>query len=361
MQGEDGHKEARNPAAASAQALLSLYLLLLAFFILLQSISTFEDQRAGEVMEGVNRSFPSFLRSGTVGGDRMARGGLAEGAEASARLGPLFEAYFTLSPTASMIAADRYRVAVPLADLFAGQGEALNPRIDAFLDQLADILQRPPAGARIELELLIPEPAAQLRGEAGSAGTHHQHVAMGVARGVAVGIRLLRRDAEPGRGADDRLVEPLPRRLRPHEGLVVEPGRKQRRGEIVERADVEAERGPAVLRHGGEAVVKLLHGGAHVGRRAPGVAADADQRVRLLGAGGKHAARPVILERAAHQVNAVGQQRGSQRVALQPGMGDPVEGKARHARRRQPALAGDAEGAAHASSSFIAGFFAPAL
>jgi hypothetical protein len=171
MQGEDGHKEARNPAAASAQALLSLYLLLLAFFILLQSISTFEEQRAGEVMEGVNRSFPSFLRSGTVGGDRMARGGLAEGAEASARLGPLFEAYFTLSPTASMTAADRYRVAVPLADLFAGQGEALNPHIDAFLDQLADILQRPPAGARIELELLIPEPAAQLRGEAGSAET----------------------------------------------------------------------------------------------------------------------------------------------------------------------------------------------
>lgn len=171
MQGEDGQNEAKHPAAASAQALLSLYLLLLAFFILLQSISTFEDQRAGEVLEGVNRSFPSFLKSGTVGGDRIARGGLADGAEASAKLGPLFEAHFTLSPTARMTAADSYRVAVPLSDLFAGQGEALNPRIGAFVDQLADILQRPPSGARIELELLIPEPAAVLRSEAGMAET----------------------------------------------------------------------------------------------------------------------------------------------------------------------------------------------
>ncbi|MBC7134265.1 MAG: hypothetical protein H5U25_01295 [Oceanibaculum nanhaiense] len=162
MQGVDGQNEAKHPAAASAQALLSLYLLLLAFFILLQSISTFEDQRAGEVMEGVNRSFPSFLKSGTVGGDRMTSGGLADGAEASARLGPLFESHFTLSPTARMTAADSYRISVPLSELFAGPGEALNPRVGSFLDQLADILQRPPSGARIELELLIPDQPAAL-------------------------------------------------------------------------------------------------------------------------------------------------------------------------------------------------------
>lgn len=166
MQGEDGQNEAKHPAAASAQALLSLYLLLLAFFILLQSISTFEEQRAGEVMEGVNRSFPSFLKSGTVGGDRMTSGGLAVGAEASAQLGPLFEAYFTLSPTARMTPADSYRINVPLSDLFVGQGEALNPRVGPFLDQLADILQRPPSGARIELELLIPERPTAARGDA---------------------------------------------------------------------------------------------------------------------------------------------------------------------------------------------------
>ncbi|RKQ72697.1 hypothetical protein [Oceanibaculum indicum] len=170
MQGEDGQNETKNPAAASAQALLSLYLLLLAFFILLQSISTFEDQRAGEVMEGVNRSFPSFLKSGTVGGDRMTSGGLTEGAEASARLGPLFESQFTLSPTARMTPADSFRATVPLAELFEGPSEGLNPQIAPFLDQLADILQRPPAGARIELELLIPEKPAAI-GASGNAET----------------------------------------------------------------------------------------------------------------------------------------------------------------------------------------------
>lgn len=171
MQGEDGQNETKHPAAASAQALLSLYLLLLAFFILLQSISTFEDQRAGKVMEGVNRSFPSFLKSGTVGGDRMTSGGLADGAEASAQLGPLFEAYFALSPTARMTPADSYRVNVPLSDLFVDQGEALNPRAGLFLEQLADILLRPPSGARIELELLISERPVAIRGDAANAET----------------------------------------------------------------------------------------------------------------------------------------------------------------------------------------------
>ena len=91
------------------------------------------------------------------------------------------------------------------------------------------------------------------RREAGRAAAQHQHVAMGEARRIVVGIGLVRRDAEAGRRADVRLVERLPGRLRPHEGLVVEAGREERRGEVVDRADVEGERRPAVLRHGASA------------------------------------------------------------------------------------------------------------
>ena len=144
----------------------------------------------------------------------------------------------------------------------------------------------------------------------------HQHLAMRIARRIVVGIGLVGRHAEAGRGADVRLVDALPGRLRPHEGLVVEAGRKHRRRDVVDRADVEGERRPAVLRDRVQPVIELLHGGPHVRRLARGVALDRHQRIGLLGAGRQDAARPMVLERAADQMDVVGDQRRGQRVAL---------------------------------------------
>ena len=149
------------------------------------------------------------------------------------------------------------------------------------------------------------------------------------ARRIVVGIGLVGRDAEAGRGADVRFVEALPGGLRPHEGLVVEAGRKHRRGEVVDRADVEGERRPAVLRCRGQPVIELLHGGADIRRLARGVALDLDQRVGLFRAGRQDAARAMVFERAADEMDAVGEQRRGQRVALDAGVGLAVEGEAR--------------------------------
>src|SRR5690606_3074041 len=96
-------------------------------------------------------------------------------------------------------------------------------------------------------------------------------------------------------------------------------------------------------------VIELLHGGAHVRHGARGVAADADQRVGPLDAGGKDAARPVIFERAADQMDAVGEERRGERVACEPRALPPDEADARTPGPAQPALAGDAEWAAHAA------------
>ena len=195
-----------------------------------------------------------------------------------------------------------------------------------------------------ELGLLVADDDAHAglgrrkrRRDAGRAAAEHQHVAMRVARRIVVRIGLVRRDAEAGRRADVRLVEALPGRLRPHEGLVVEAGRKQRRGDVVDRADVEGERRPAVLRLGGQPVIELLHRGADIRRLARRVALDRDQRVRLLGAGRQDAARPVILERAADEMHAIGEQRRGQRVARHAGIRLAVEGEARGCARRQAA------------------------
>ena len=87
--------------------------------------------------------------------------------------------------------------------------------------------------------------------------------------------------------------------------------------QIVERADIEAEAGPAVLAVGLEALVELDLRGAQVRGVARGIAPHRHQRVRLLGAGGQDAARPVVLERAPDEVHAVGEQRRGERVAGQ--------------------------------------------
>ena len=74
------------------------------------------------------------------------------------------------------------------------------------------------------------------------------------------------------------------------------------------------QRRPAVLAVGDETVVELLLRRARIGLGAR-AARELDQRIRLVGAGGDDAARAVILEAAADQMHAVGQQGGSQRVA----------------------------------------------
>ena len=103
------------------------------------------------------------------------------------------------------------------------------------------------------------------RGEAGGAGADDQHVAMGEGAVIAVRVGLAGRGSEAGGASDDRLVHSLPGPVRtepvgPHEGLVIEAGADQRREDVVDRADVEAERRPAVLARRDEAVVKLDFG-----------------------------------------------------------------------------------------------------
>lgn len=184
----------------------------------------------------------------------------------------------------------------------------------------------------------------------GNAGTHHQHVAMRVAAGIVIRIRFLRGDAETGGTADDRLVDMLPCRLRPHEGLVVEAGREEGRHQVVDAADIEGQRREAVLRFDDHAVEDFLHRGTHVRLLAGAVARNVDQRVRLFGTGRENAARAVILERAADQMDVVGDQRRGDSITLQRRVALAVEGEARGSGRRQATLACNTVRAAHCAS-----------
>ena len=196
-----------------------------------------------------------------------------------------------------------------------------------------------------------PSPARRRegRGESGGSSAHHQHVAVGVAVRVGIGVRLSGRLAQARRLANEMLVE-APPRARPHEGLVVEPGRQQARGEVVEGADVEVQRRPVILARAGEPVEELDLGGAQVrlGARAP---AQPDERVRLLHPGADHPAAAVVLEAPPHRAHPVGEQRGGDAVAGAAAERAPVELEAKLPAALDEAALRVPPGLAHPSTS----------
>ena len=196
-----------------------------------------------------------------------------------------------------------------------------------------------------ELGLLVDQDHARAaaaggerRHQPGGTAADHEHVAVRVHVLVAIRIGRGRRPAQAGGAADQPLVHAPPPALRPHEGLVVEARREQRAEDVVQRPQVEADGWPAVLARGSEAVVQLDLGGADVGLGAR-AAAQLHERVRLLGAGAEDAARAVILEAAPDQMDAVRQQRRSERVAGVALVAGAVEGEMQRLPPIDPAAA----------------------
>ena len=252
-----------------------------------------------------------------------------------------------------------------------GRGAGEHPNIVHAREFAADLLSPVEAFLAIDLCInLMMERAAQFRllvaendgsarfgsrpcrDQACNAAADHQNIAMDEAVGVAVRIRLLRRNTEPGCRTDIRLVEMLPRSLRPHEGLVVEACGKDRREQVVDRADIESKRRPAVLRLRLHPLEDFLDGRPHIRRMGVRRARNIDERVGFFRPGGENAARPVILEGPTGQVNPIGDQGRGERVALDAGQLTAVECEGYGARRNEPALARDAVGSAHWPSPF---------
>ena len=185
-------------------------------------------------------------------------------------------------------------------------------------------------------------------------GADDQHIAMQVARGIGVGVLLRRRNAETRSRADEGLVDLVPEALRPHEGLVIEARRKQHIGHVVYRADIEFQARIFVLRGGFQPVPDFLHRGTGVRLETSGTAAGADQRIRLLGTRRHRAARAVVFERAAHQMHAIGEKCGGDRIALHTAIGLAIESEVDRTGSIHPATAGNAIGV-HFDTSELAG------
>src|SRR6202020_1301262 len=121
--------------------------------------------------------------------------------------------------------------------------------------------------------------------------------------------------------ADHGLIDARPGpQIGAHKGLVVESGAEQRREQVVDGAEVECERWPAILARSAQSIMKLDLGRAQVRGHSAGTTLDANQRVRLLGACAEEPARPVILERSPDEMQAIEEAPATERVA--PALGE---------------------------------------
>lgn len=137
--------------------MLSLMLILLAFFILLNSMSEFETGKAQAVIESVNRAFNGKIESTRQTPAHSASLGALPEAEAKIReIASLFEAIVPSARAKRIRRAKAVRVELPAASLFRPAGVRLRPRGEILIQRLARWLARDSRGGpSYDLEVLL--------------------------------------------------------------------------------------------------------------------------------------------------------------------------------------------------------------
>ncbi len=137
--------------------LLSLNLILLAFFILLNSLADFETGRAQAVLASVKQAFNGQVEAaGQMPTFNSSLGALPEVEAKMREVGSLFEAIAPSAGAKSIRRANSVRVDFPVSALFRPGSPRLRQGREGLLERLAQSLRKSPEGApRYLLEILV--------------------------------------------------------------------------------------------------------------------------------------------------------------------------------------------------------------
>ncbi len=149
-----GHDTRSN---SNIMLLLSLNLILLAFFILLNSLADFEADRARAVLASVKQAFSGKIEAaGQLAPFSSSLGALPEVEAKMREVGSLFEAIAPAARTKSIRRANLVRVDLPVSALFRPASPRLRHDREALLARLAQSLRKGSEGApRYLLEILV--------------------------------------------------------------------------------------------------------------------------------------------------------------------------------------------------------------
>ncbi|MFQ5784688.1 MAG: hypothetical protein ACE5H8_07670 [Alphaproteobacteria bacterium] len=141
---------------------LALYLIVLAFFILLNAISEREAGRAKAALGSLGATFaePALVPTGPL--DYAAGAGAYSALTESANtIRHLFQSAFPMVEVSPYQPFRQMQVMVPVNAVFVPDGALIHAEVAGFLDQLAAVLARATPGQVFELEVLVPLAAAE--------------------------------------------------------------------------------------------------------------------------------------------------------------------------------------------------------
>ena len=134
---------------------LGLYLLLLAFFIMLNSISKIDEERSSQAVDSVGEAFseliPSRFRSEN---DLIAQGAVVATDSFKGELTAAMASILAVAEVESL-GGNQLRVETDVDSLFDESAEVFNENAAIFMDRIGRVFRRTEDGQRRELEIII--------------------------------------------------------------------------------------------------------------------------------------------------------------------------------------------------------------
>ncbi len=153
---DDGPTPPSPPANGAVALFLALYLLLLAFFILLNTISTFEEVKTREVQESLSSAFAAILPPTTsLQTVTSIEGPVVAAEDTQEKLGQLFDTAIKVVRVEVIQPGKLMEIIMHVDQLFDPNSILIRERQANFMEQLAEVLADEEGYASYDMEMVM--------------------------------------------------------------------------------------------------------------------------------------------------------------------------------------------------------------
>ena len=145
--------------SSSVALFLSLFLLVLAFFIILVSISTIADVKSQAVRNSLSSTFRSIMSPSTDPTEFTSKDGdVLASQQFQDQITRLFAATLQVAKVEIVRPGKLMRIKLPVSAMFADGATAIRPVAVPVLDRVVAVLSSRPPGLRFDMEFVIGSP-----------------------------------------------------------------------------------------------------------------------------------------------------------------------------------------------------------
>ena len=197
---DPAHQQAQQSGSPHIVLLLSLKLILLAFFILMNALSEFETSRKTAVLESVNRAFRGSIQTPREAVSTDASLGLLPLPENLVNeVGSLFESFVPSARAKRTERATVMSVEMPDKAIFRPGEIGIRPERKILIRRLARAMMHEPGGVlKYELAFVHGIAGGDAGGDAGAEGAGQAERGRAVGRAEAISRYLIRQEIPPG-------------------------------------------------------------------------------------------------------------------------------------------------------------------